>query len=539
MAAGLEKIAIVGAGHNGLTCAAYLSRAGFDVSVFEKREITGGLCVTESPFTRAPGIKVSSVASYFGMLRREVIEELDLEKFGLKPYLTDPIEIILMAGGQYVYTPREECGSDFKVDSVGEAEMEGWRCFWQEIQRAAAIVYPFYLKPGLTQERLIELLRADGLTTIADHIFDGSLFQLLSKYVESDGLKAVAATCTPGFAGQPGSVFGCIHHGTASTCGEAGAWGQVQGGMGKITEALARASVNNGAKFYTGAAVRTVSVEGGRACGLEFEDGRKQAFDAVICALDPYVLFESLLSGIDGQALTKVKDHLNRFRPRISAAKLHFLLRALPGFKTLTAINHNHKGVIVIAPDKQSVEGAAMVVPQGKMPDQLMLTMAFPTLEDPSMSSDANDKHHVLTVDVHYLPAQIEGRPWTEQDDRGLEQAVVRTIESQCPGFRELIVESYVVSPRLLAERYNLRSLSCWHLPMTPEHLFENRSLPGCEHYHTPVEHLYVCSAGTYPGGNVTAAPGHNLAKLLIERYKRQTKVGAMQAVSAANAKDG
>ncbi|MBS2010770.1 MAG: NAD(P)/FAD-dependent oxidoreductase [Cyanobacteria bacterium SZAS TMP-1] len=522
----MPTVAIIGAGHNGLTCAAYLSKAGFKVSIFERSNEIGGLCVTERPFSQAAEIKVSSVASYYGMLRAEVVQELNLEAHGLKPYLTNPIEIVLMDGGQFVFTPREGAEAQTRVDGLTDEQSKGWQDFWVDIQKAAALVYPHYLKPGLTQGQLLEMLQQAGLTAVAKNIFDGSLFELLAHYVQNDNLKAVAATCTPGFASDSGSVFGCIHHGTASTCGETGAWGQVFGGMGEITTALTDVALQNDARLLLESPVTKIITDKGKAEAIEFADGSREAFDLLISAIDPYVLFEKLLQ--DEQSCAEVKNSLVENRPAVSAAKLHFLLKDLPSFTTLKQIGHNHKGVIVIAPSKESVERAALAVPQGRMPDQLMLTMAFPTLEDPSMQGE-DQSLHVLTVDVHYLPARINGRAWTEADDQVLLEETIRTIEKQCPDIRSYIQESFIVSPRLLAERYGVASLSCWHLPMTPAHLFEKRKLKGCDHYETPLANLYVCSAGTYPGGNVTAAPGHNLAKKLIEKYGQANVSGITQ----------
>jgi phytoene dehydrogenase-like protein len=516
-----KSVAIIGGGHNGLTCAAYLSKAGFAVSVFEKREILGGLCVTEAPFSQAPKMKLSSVASYYGMLRAEVVEELDLTSNGLKPYLTNPIEIVLLDNGQFVFTPRDQEGgvAETRVEGLSDEDKAGWQNFWQDIQKAAAIVYPHYLKPGLTQAALTELLKEAGLDKLADKVFTASLFELLEAYVKNDNLKAVAATCTPGFASTEGSVFGCIHHGTASTVGEFGAWGQVFGGMGEITGALCDVALLNDARLHVETGVKSLVVIDNKISGLIFEDGTVQDYDLVVCALDPYVLFEQLFAAEDRALIAPQVAHLDKVRPQVSAAKLHFLLSAIPEFSTLKDIGHNHKGVIVIAPSKASVERAAKAVPAGSMPDELMLTMAFPTLEDPSLKGDDNDPRHVLTVDVHYLPARLDGKPWTEADDQHLLKATIAAISKQCPQFGNLVLESFIVSPRALAERYNVAGLSCWHLPMTPEYIFEKRALPGFDHYMTPFDNLFLCSAGTYPGGNVTAAPGHNLAKILIERF--------------------
>ncbi|MBP9090051.1 NAD(P)/FAD-dependent oxidoreductase [bacterium] len=533
-------IAIIGGGHNGLTAAAYLAAQGFSVEVFEKREAIGGLCVNEAPFTQSgTNVKVSSVASYFGMMRKEIMADLDLASYGLKPYLTDPVEIVLLDAtdgqDQFSFTPRDGGEAKAEIASLTKGDQAGWQAFWADIQKAAALIYPRYLSPDLTQQEVVELLQKNGLDKIADHIFAGSLVDLLKLYVHSEGLMAVAATCTPGFANLVGSVFGCIHHGTAETKGEFGAWGQVLGGMGAITEALSKAAQANGATIHLGKAIKSLvvsNIDGAeKVSAIELVDGTTRQFDLVVVNADSYVLFEQLLTPT--AATEEIRRYLKDNRPKVSAAKLHFLLKELPSFRTLTKIGHNHKGVIVMAPPLEAVKAASNEVPNGTMPDRLMLTMAFPTLEDASMKNSDNNRpnEQVLSVDVHYVPAQIAGCAWSEKDDQILLESAINAIEVQCPEIRSLIIDSYVVSPRALANDFNLASLSCWHLPMTPEYLFEKRTLPGCAPYETPVKNLFLCGAGTYPGGNVTAANGHNLAKLLINRFsEKEVKDDAQRA---------
>nr|MBP6747957.1 NAD(P)/FAD-dependent oxidoreductase [bacterium] len=478
-----------------------------------------------TPFRQSDSrAKVSSVASYFGMMRKEIMADLDLESHGLKPYLTNPVEIVLLDanGGQeqFSFTPRDGGEAKAEIASLTAADQAGWQEFWADIQKAAALIYPRYLSPDLTQSEVVELLKKNGLDKIADHIFDGSLIDLLKLYLQNEGLMAVAATCTPGFANLVGSVFGCIHHGTAETKGEFGAWGQVHGGMGAITQALSKSAQANGATIHLGQAVKRLLVEDKKITSIELADGSTRQFDLIVVNADSYVLFEQLLAPT---ALTdEIRQYLKDHRPKVSAAKLHFLLKELPSFKTLSKIGHNHKGVIVMAPPLAAVRAASSQVPNGAMPDRLMLTMAFPTLEDASMADSDKPKEQVLSVDVHYVPARIAGCAWSEADDKNLLESTIQAIEAQCPEIRSLIIESYVVSPRALANSFNLTSLSCWHLPMTPDYLFEKRTLPGCAPYETPFKNLFICGAGTYPGGNVTAANGHNLAKHLIKKYSNQ-----------------
>jgi phytoene dehydrogenase-like protein len=518
------KIAIIGAGQSALSCAAYLARAGAKVDLYEKQEQAGGLCINETPFKRVGSDAiVSSVASYYGMLRQEVIDELELYKHGLQPYLSNPIEIVLLDNDQYVFTPREAPDQDesvprVKIDGLDDKQIEGWQAFWTDIQKAASIIYPLYFDSTTTQKRVKEVLIDHNLPKIADAIFDKSLEQLLDQYLSNPAYKAVAATCTPGFANLVGSVFGCIHHGTASTLEIFGAWGQVRGGMGQVTQAMQRSAEAHGARVHPGKAVKKIQIQNGRVEAVLFEDGQRldaADFDYVLASQDIYNLFENLI-GFD-EMPGDIKDYLSANRPSVSAAKLHFLLSEMPVFKTLAAIKHNHKGVIVMAPSMESVRKDSQAVPKGSMPLELMLTMAFPHLDDETLSRDV-----VLTVDVHYLPARLEGgRKWTDDDDKALQQAVLQRISQQCPEIGALVRDCYVVSPNALAGRFAVASTSCWHMPMTPAFLFEKRALPGCAPYQTPYANLYTIGSGNYPAGNVTGCTGRNAASLIMEKLQK------------------
>ena len=529
------KIAIVGAGQSALSCAAYLARAGAQVDVFERQDRTGGLCVNETPFTRVGSDAiVSSVASYYGMLRQEVIDELELYKHGLRPYLSNPIEIVLLDDDQYVFTPRESAEEEEKeksdqdsgaslvprvrVNGLNDAEIEGWQAFWTDIQKAATIIYPLYFDSTTTQSRVKEILVKNDLAKIADAIFDKSLEQLLDLYLTNPAYKAVAATCTPGFANLVGSVFGCIHHGTASTLEIFGAWGQVKGGMGNVTQAMQRSAEANGARVHLNKEVKKLKIEDGQVAAVDFADGTSldaADYDCLLSSQDIYNLFDRLV-GTENTP-DSIKDYLSSKRPAVSAAKLHFLLSEMPVFKTLAAIKHNHKGVIVMAPSIESVRKDSQAVPQGAMPLELMLTMAFPHLDDDTLPRDV-----VLTVDVHYLPARLEGgRKWCDADDVALQKAVLQRIAQQCPEIGSLVRDCYVVSPNALAGRFAVESTSCWHMPMTPDFLFEKRSLPGCAPYHTPFANLYTIGSGNYPAGNVTGSTGRNAASLIMEKLHK------------------
>jgi phytoene dehydrogenase-like protein len=517
-----KRVAIIGAGHNGLICGSYLAANGFEVTIFEKNAQVGGLCVNEKPFAQSQAL-VSSVASYYGMLRREIVQELDLETAGLEPYLSDPIEVVLLDKDQFVFTPRESQEAQIKLDGLNEEETRGWQAFWSDMQKAASLLYPLYFQPDTRKSQVVALLKANNLEKIAATIFSGSLEQLMNQYLSLEGYKTVAATCTPGFANLEGSVFGCIHHGTASTMGEFGAWGQVKGGMGKITQVLARQAQNLGVKIEVNRPVKKLLLDetGKEVKSLFLEDGsERKDFHYVIAATDAYVLFGKLLN--NNCIPEKIHQYLKEHKPKTSAAKLHLLLSAMPSFATLEKIGHNHKGVIVMAPSLSAVKAASQIVPLGQMPKELMMTMAFPHLDDASLPQDV-----VLTIDVHYLPATINGAPWSAVDDEKLLELVLDALEAQCPDIRNLLRQSYILSPYNLKERFHLESLSCWHLPMTPDYLFEMRSLPGYKAYETPYANLFMCGSGTYPAGNVTGVSGRNAAQYLSMKCTGQFNTNA------------
>lgn len=502
------SIGIVGAGHNGLVCATYLAAAGHQVTVFEARKKTGGLCVTEEVFE---GFRVSTVASYYGMLREEIAGDLKLADLGLQTYLSDPIEIVLLANGQYAYTPRAGGGSRYRIDGLTDADRSGWGRFWTDIQKAAAEIYPFYLRPAASCDRLQEVLRQAQLHNIADRLFDGCLLDLISGYLSNPALKAVASTCTPGFANQPGTIFGCMHHGTAKTNGQLGAWGFVKGGMGGITEAMTRAAAAAGVRFMLDCPIRQICIEDGTAGALETEKGRVIEFDCVISNADPWQTFGKLLQDApSGKEQFLMNERLEREKPTVSAGKVHLALSRIPAFKVLDELQHNYQGVIVAAPSLDGILADSHAVPAGSMPRELMMTMSFPSAMDDTIAPPGK---HLLTIDIHYLPAHANIQ------EAAILDKVLTDLEVHAFDIRDCVEDAYVVGPQRLQSDYRLSGASCWHLPMAPKYLADKRNFCGTQGHGTAWQRLYLCGAGTFPAGNVTGAPGYNCAQQILADY--------------------
>lgn len=497
------KVAIVGAGHNGLVCACYLAKADFEVTIFEKREITGGLCVTEEVFQ---GVQASTGAGYYGMFRPEIIEELRLMDLGLEPYLTNPVEIVLLPENQFLFTPRYEGSSRLEIKDLNDSDLKGWKEFWQDISASATILSDLHFKPECTQEQICLLLKERNQALIAEHLFDKSLLELALNYFQNEALLAAACTTTVGFPTNKGSVFACLYLGTAQTLDERGAWGACKGGMGAITKALQKVATEHSVKINTGTGVKSLISKADTVCGVVLEDDSNHFFDIVISNADPAITFNKLLEN---------EEYKTSFD--IAAGKAHFLLSELPDFTVLdqAGLKHNHACAFVLAPSLTSVIASSKSVPIGIMPDDLMITLDFPTVTDSTLASNGA---HLMSLDYHFLPAFFNKAIWDEQNKLELYKKTVATIESHAPGFESLIKEWVISTPSDLEKTFGLASKHCWHMPMTSDHLAEKRRF-GKTAYSTRLNNLYLCGASTYPGGNVTGAPGHNCAREIIEKY--------------------
>lgn len=538
----IRKLAIVGAGHNGLVCACYLADAGFDVTVFERRSLVGGLCVTEELF---PGCKVSSVAAYYGMLRRQIIDDLKLEELGLSTYLTNPVEIVLLPNGGFLFTPRYEGSARVEIGAATTEDLDGWSRFWGDVGKAAAVFRSLYLKSGLTQTDFETAMIEAGLPLFAKSLFHGTFENVLKSYVSHPQLLAAAATTVAGFPNQKGTLYSCLHLGTAETQGEVGAWGFARGGMGAVTQALQKAAIARGVTILTDAPVQSLEVEGRRVVGIVTVDG-VQGFDAVISNADPVTTFAKLLPGehlltsvwnpkspsieagetshetkiVAGKEF-KVQDSsignkLNSMNMAVSGGKAHFLLRGLPEFPAVRELNHKHACAFVITPSYAETLAAGEKISQGLMPDTLMLTLSFPSVNDEDVAPEGK---HLANLDIHWLPSLCDGQSWDDSNRHRILDLVLDCLDKHSPDFRELVEQQLVISPGDLKSTYGLNSMVCWHVPMGEGFLVEQRSYGGAGAYSTHLENLYLCGAGTFPGGNVTGAPGYNCAQEIIANY--------------------
>ena len=273
--------------------------------------------------------------------------------------------------------------------------------------------------------------------------------------------------------------------------------------------------LEKGVVVKTNAAVKSVRVKDRKVEGLELQDGSSFDFDIVVSNLDPRATFGQL---IEEKILPMgIRTHLKTPIPPVSSAKVHFALSKMPKFPVVEEIENGYQAIITIAPNIENIIQAADDAIAGKLPKKPVLSLGFPSQLDPTAAPEGK---HLMSVEVHHVPVTNEADRWNDENSQMIVDRVVETIEKHCPDFTSCIEASLVVSPGHLESNFGIVTRHGSHLPMTAEYLVERRRMPYCGQHTTPITMLYMCGSGTYPGGGVSGAPGHNCAKTILSIVK-------------------
>ena len=509
---------IVGAGHNGLVCAATLAKAGRRVLVVEASDRVGGGAVTREI---APGYKVSACAHILHLLHPKVIKDLKLKSHGLKLSGKNLPTVALGAEGEHLtLTGNKASGA---ISDADRATLASWRKlmlrFAKHLQPMLATVPPRlgsgdrgdlrklaklgWAVRSLGRNDMREFLRVGGMN-VAD---------LLEDTFESDLLRgAIAFDAVLGThlgPRSPGTVLALLYRLTGKVGGTAGALTLPEGGMGAVTEALANAAKAAGAEIRTGCPVRRVLVENDRAVGVACEDGTEIASQNVISNADPRRTFMDLLGAehLDTGFVTRVRN----IRMRGNAAKVHLALDGLPEFTGLdpSAL----KGRLVIAPDIDYVERAFNPAKYGEYSPEPVMEITIPSLHDPSLAPDGK---HVLSAVVQYAPYGLK-EGW-ENGREAFAKTVLGVLERYAPGLGTRIVASEILTPFDIEQQFRMTGGHWHHGELAFDQMLMLRPVPGAAQYGTPLDGLYLCGAGSHPGGGVMGAAGLNAANQVIQR---------------------
>jgi phytoene dehydrogenase-like protein len=532
-------VIVVGAGHNGLTAAAYLARAGLSVLVLERREIVGGCCVTEEI---APGCRVSTTAYIASMLRPEVIRDLRLAEFGLRMVPCDPAIQVAFPDGKVVpwWAERDRAVEEFRKYSAKDADT--FVRIDDRLKKLARYLQPFFLEPPPevktgSLEGWFDLFRVGKrFRTISNgdlaeliSFLTGSLGEFLDHNYESDVLKTLfLANNVYGKHGgpyQPGTALGLLFHLLSGGAeGVQGFYGHVMGGMGSITQAMAASAQNFGAEIRTSSSVAHIDSRQGRVRGVVLEDGTEIRGRMVLSNADPKRTFLNMVS--PGELPNEFLHAVRGIKMDGPCAKVNFVLSEEPRFAgTPTSYTPFERTFYTLVPSLEFAEKCYDIAKFGGIPEELWVDCVVSSNADPSLAPQGK---HILTCFVQYVPYHLRQGTWDENREL-LGDRVVRKIAEYAPNVPNSILARQVLTPLDLERTYGLTEGNIFHGDLRLEQLFFMRPVPGWSRYRTPIDGLYLCGAGAHPGGGVTGAPGHNAAKQVLRDMK---KSGTKKAVA-------
>jgi phytoene dehydrogenase-like protein len=526
---------IVGGGHNGLVCAAYLAGAGLKVTVLEQRSVVGGAAVTEEFH---PGFRNSVAAYTVSLLNPKVIRDLELPKYGLRVVERKLSNFLPTEDGRYLivgegrtaaevakFSPKDAARLDEYGDRLGVVAdvlrdlvletppnaVEGsWRMAMPELLRAAQI--------GGRLRKLDMNMRRELLT-----LFATSAGEYLDGWFESDPIKA--AYGFDGIVGNyaspytPGSAYVLLHHVFGEVNGKKGAWGHAIGGMGAITQAMAKSAQARGAVIRTSTPVREVIVEGDRAVGVITESGETLRAAAVISNLNPKLLYQKLIApaALPGE----FRDRINRWRCGSGTFRMNVALSELPDFTCLPgkAAADHHTAGIIIAPTLSYMEQAYFDARSGGWSRKPIVEVVIPSTLDDSLAP--RGQHVASLFCQHVAPQLPNGESWDTHRDT-VADLMIETVNNYAPNFKAAVLGRQIKSPLDLERTFGLVGGDIFHGALTLDQMFSARPMLGYGNYRGPLQGLYMCGAGTHPGGGVTGAPGHNAAREIISDFRRR-----------------
>jgi phytoene dehydrogenase-like protein len=528
---------VVGGGHNGLTAAAYLARAGLSTLVLERREIVGGCCVTEEI---APGCRVSTTSYIASMLRPEVIQDLNLAAYGLRMVPCDPAIQVPFPDGHVLpwWANRDRAKTEFAKVSAKDAET--FVRLDEQLKKLARYLQPFFLEPPPEIDigsvggwadllRLGSRFRGISSSEIAQLIafLTGSLGEFLDNNYESEKIKTMfLANNVYGKHGgpyQPGTAIGLLFHLLSGGEHELqGFYGHVMGGMGAITQALAAAGQNLGVEIRTSSPVTQINLRQGRARGVVLQDGTEIRARLVLSNADPKRTFLGMLDEKDLPA--EFVHAIRAIKMDGPCAKVNFVLSEEPHFTgTPVSATPLERTFYTLVPSLEFAERCYDITKFGEIPEALWVDCVISSNADDSLAPAGK---HILTCFVQYVPYHLRDGNWDAKREL-LGDRVVKKIGEYAPNVPHSIIARQVLTPLDLERTYGLTEGNIFHGDLRLEQLFFMRPIAGWSQYRTPIDGLYLCGAGAHPGGGVTGAPGHNAAHQVLRDWKKGRFKGA------------
>lgn len=511
---------IIGAGHNGLVCAFYLARAGLKVRIVERRDIVGGAAVTEEFH---PGFR-NSVASYtVSLLQPKVIEDMALVDHGYKVVERPISNFLPQEDGGYLKLGGglERTQEEFRKFSSHDAEVLPE--YYDALEGVADVLRDLALKSppnmgdgvktlvdGALQGRNLAKLSLSRKRDVLE-LFTKSARNFLDSWFESEAVKAAfgfdAVVGNYASPDTPGSAYVLLHHVFGEVNGKKGAWGHCIGGMGTITQIMAKVCRDSGVEISLEAPVERVLVDGGKVCGVRLESGEEIVAPRVIANVGPKILYERMFD--EGDIAPEFRRRIKGFKAGSGTFRMNVALSELPRFTCLPEPGEHHQSGIIIAPTLDYMDRAFLDAKSHGWSKQPIVEMLIPSTVDDSLAPDG--QHVASLFCQQFAPELPDGRDWDLEEDSAAD-TIIDTVEAHAPGFRASILGQQILSPKGLERKLGLAGGDIMHGNMSLDQLWSARPVLGNASYRGPLEGLYMCGAGAHPGGGVTGAPGHNCA---------------------------
>jgi len=523
---GIYDAVVIGGGHNGLTCAAYLAAAGLSVRVLERRHIVGGAAVTQEFH---PGFR-NSVASYtVSLLHPKVIADLKLHDYGLQIRERPMSNFLPLPDGDHLKLDGAGESTQRELARFSNRDAQALPRYYQRLERISDLIRDYMLETppnaGGGLRDLFQLLklgrRANRLDLEAQRdllsLFSRSAGDWLDSWFESDPIKgllgfdAVVGTFASPYT--PGSAYVLLHHLVGEVNGKRGRWGHAVGGMGAITQAMAKSAAARGVEITTEAAVQSVIVEAGRVSGVSLASGETIGARRVVANVNPKLLFLELMNAADLEP--QFIQRMREYRCGSASFRMNVALSELPDFTAVPGktLQPHHMSGIFVSPSLEYMDRAHSDARQQGWSKEPVIEMLIPSTVDDSLAPKG--AHVASLFCQHFAPVLSGGRSWDEAKETAAD-LIIDTVGHYAPNFKASVVGRQVLSPLDLEREFGLTGGDIFHGALTLDQLFSARPLLGYGNYRGPVKGLYLCGSGAHPGGGVSGIPGHNAAREIL-----------------------